>query len=128
MKMSSGKLIVGDAVVNLVFGIFLLAFPKQLVSLMALPHPLSAFYPSVLGAILIGIGFALLLHRFRPSLGGLGIGGAIAINLCGGIVLATWLLAGALDIATRGYVILWAIVLILIVLSLLEAVTGLRKT
>ncbi len=88
---------------------------------LGIPDAVSAFYPSVLGAVLFGIGIALLVARFRPALGGLGLGGAIAINVSGGLVLAVWLLAGGLALPTRGYVLLWALVLVLVGISIIEA-------
>ena len=90
-----------DAAVNLALGILLLVFPRSLVEVLGIPDAVSAFYPSVLGAVLFGIGIALLVARFRPALGGLGLGGAIAINVSGGLVLAVWLLAGGLALPTR---------------------------
>jgi hypothetical protein len=48
------------------------------------------FYPNALGGVLSGIGIALLIEAFREPNGlvGLGLGGAIAINLCDGFTLA----------------------------------------
>jgi hypothetical protein len=76
----------------------------------------------MLGGVLVGIGVALLIERYRPPLRmvGLGLGGAIAINLCGGGVLATWLLTGSLTLTGLGRFALWALVALLIGLSGLE--------
>lgn len=57
-------------------------------------------YPSILGAVLVGIGVALLIQNKSES--GLSLAGAVAINLCGGIVLAFWLSFGFLALPTRG--------------------------
>ena len=51
---------------------------------------------------------------------GLGLGGAICINLCGGIVLALWLIAGDLSLPLRGLVLLWGLVVILVGISIFE--------
>ena len=42
--------------------------------------------------VVFGIGLAMLIECYRKSsrFVGLGLGGAIAINLCGGFVLAVW--------------------------------------
>ena len=108
-----------DAVINLLLGILLVFFPRPVAVALGVPIPDSAFYPSILGAVLFGIGMALALEWFRPEagLGGLGLAGAIAINLCGGLVLAVWLLFGSLDIPPRGYIFLWALTILLITIS-----------
>jgi hypothetical protein len=114
MAMKGRALILTDAVINLVLGLLLLVFPESLVQILGIPPAESAFYPSILGAVLFGIGLALLLNWVRRDAGGLGLGGAIAINLCAGIVLAFWLVAGNLDMPLRGSLFLWAIVVLLL--------------
>ena len=50
-----------------------------------------------MGGVFIGIALALFIEAFRErpqGLVGLGLGGAIAINLCGGLVLMGWLIFG----------------------------------
>ena len=120
MAMKGRALILTDAIINLVLGLLLLVFPDSLVQLLGIPPAESAFYPSILGAVLFGIGLALLLTWARRDAGGLGLGGAIAINLCAGIVLALWLLAGNLELPLRGALLLWAIVILLVGSSLTE--------
>jgi hypothetical protein len=63
----------------------------------------SYFYPNVLG-VLSDIGIALLIKAFRKpnDLVGLGLGDAIAINLCGGFTLAARLIFSVLDIPVGG--------------------------
>jgi hypothetical protein len=111
-----------DALINLFLGGLLLTFPSGIVELLGIPKTEQSFYPSILGAVLIGIGLALLLECFgRPKgLVGLGLGGAVAINLCGGIVLGTWLASGRLIIPLRGQAVLWGLVAILVVISATE--------
>ena len=61
--------------------------------------------------LLLGIGLALLFElagqakRFR----GLGLGGAILINIVGSLVLIFWLLFGSLDIPIKGRMVLWIV-------------------
>jgi hypothetical protein len=61
--------------------------------------------------LLFGIGLALLFElagqakRFR----GLGLGGAILINIVGSLVLISWLLFGSLDIPIKGRMVLWIV-------------------
>jgi len=117
--MSSNVLLTIDAVINLVLGILLVIFPKNLVAVLGIPNTDSAFYPSILGAVLFGIGIALVYERYR-GFNGLGLAGAISINMSGGVVLAGWLLSGRLMLPLRGLVFLWALVIILIGISSFE--------
>lgn len=75
------------------------------------------------------IGLALLIECYWKSgrFNGLGLGGAIAINLCGGFVLAAWLLSDDLSLPLSGQILLWFLVLLLIGLSLLEGLDHLRN-
>ena len=74
------------------------------------------------GAVLIGIAVALVIEFNRKPAGmvGLGVGGAIAINLCAVFVLCFWLLNGKLSISLLGHIILWILVIILVVISTFE--------
>ena len=111
-----------DGVVNLALGLLLLFFFPGVVSALGIPPAESRFYPSILGAVLFGIGVALVLESRGKdrSLPGLGFLGAIAINLCGGGVLAGWLISGSLEIPLRGKVILWVVAIVVLGLSLVE--------
>ena len=121
------RLLFVDAIVNLVLGALLLAFPGSIVEFLGIPDAESAFYPSVLGAILSGIGIALLVTCIRPQAGGLGLGGAIAINLCGGLALAGWLLLGELALPPRGHIFLWSLAMFLVGISTIEFVAQKRR-
>ena len=120
--MKSATLLLVDAGINLVLGLFLLIFPRGIVSLLGIPGAASSFYPNILGAVLFGIGIALLIERYKPRQGivGLGLGGAISINLCGGAALAIWLLFGDLAISALGYLLLGALALMLVAISAIE--------
>ena len=109
-----------DAAINLILGILLMAFPTGLVKALGIPMEVPAFYATILGGVLFGIGLALLTECYWKSsrFKGLGLGGAIAINLCGGGVLITWLISDALILPLRGQILLWFLVLLLIGLSL----------
>jgi hypothetical protein len=115
-----------DGVINLMLGVLLLIFPASLVEALGVPQTDATFYPSIFGAVLFGIGIALLIEWRRKPFGvtGLGLGGAIAINLCGGIALAGWLLFGGLDIPLRGRIFLWTLVAVLVGISSIEAFVG----
>lgn len=104
-------MLVLDGIVNLVLGMLLIFFPSQLLSILDLPQVETFFYVNILGAVLFGIGIALLLERYAWKKGytGLGIAGAIAINLCGAGALILWLLFGNLDLRPSGTIFLWSI-------------------
>ena len=124
------ELLTVDGVVNLMLGGFLLWYPAPVVELLGLPSGGSPFFANILGAVLFGVGVALLIESRRPPLqiAGLGLGGAIAINLCGGIVLAAWLVTGLTELTSLGRVALWALVVVLVGLSAAELYNHLRRT
>ena len=126
--MKHSKLLVVDAAIDLALGILLVLFPRRVIEALGLPGAMQAFYPTVLGGVLVGIGIALLIQFFsRPDgLVGLGLGGAIAMNLCGSLVLVAWLVSGHLEIPPRGQAILWGIVVLVVGLSTAELAAHLR--
>lgn len=128
--MTRSTLLILDALLNLALGLLLIIFPPALVEWLGIPETTSAFYPNLLGAVLFGIGIALLLERYGVDRGirGLGLAGAVSINLCGALVLAGWLLFGNMALPVRGYVFLWLIVGILVVISLVEITVDLRNS
>ena len=123
------ELLTIDGAVNLVLGILLVWYPASLAGVLGLSTDGRPFFASILGAVLFGVGVALLTERFRPPLRivGLGLGGAIAINLCGGVVLAVWLLRGPLNLTALGQFAFWALVVVLVGLSTFELYTHLRR-
>ena len=121
-------LIAVDSVVNVLLGLLLLIFPPRLVEWLGLPPPSSAFYVRLLGAVILGIGVALAIEfRRQPSspLVGLGIGGAVAINLCGGGALVAYLAFGDLSLSTEGTIVLWILAALVVGLGLVELVAHL---
>lgn len=111
-----------DGVINLVLGVLLMAFPSSLVETLGVPQTEDRFYPTVLGAVLFGVGVALLLEAGRLPGGiiGLGLGGAVAINLMAASLLIFWLVWGDLEIPTRGRVLLGVLSAALITISTFE--------
>lgn len=127
--MERSKVLIVDSIINLALGILLIAFPPAVVKLLGVPIAEHPFYPSILGAVLCGIGIALLIDYFRDPGGivGLGLGGAISINLCAGLGLAVWLARGTLAIPFRGRCFLWALVVTLVIISCIELIVHLKK-
>jgi riboflavin transporter FmnP len=127
--MQHTKLIKADAAINLILGVLLMTFPAKLIKVLGIPMADLSFYPAILGGVLFGIGLALLVECYRRTnrFIGLGLAGAVLINLCGGFVLAFWLLWGQLNLPVRGLIFLWTLVVLLIGLSLLEGLAHLKK-
>jgi hypothetical protein len=126
--MSSSTLLIIDAVINILLGVLLLLtipFPDQITLFLGLPVIGQPFYTSIFGAVLFGIGIALILESKRKNssqMVGLGLGGAVVINLLAGTVLIGWLVFGDLQIPVLGTVFLWLIGLTLLIISGMELV------
>lgn len=122
--MRPSKILLVDALINLILGVLLATFPRSVVDLFGVPDTDATFYPSILGAVLVGVGLALVIEYLRKPNGpaGLGLHGAIVVNLCGALFLVGWLLIGRLEIPLRGQVFLWCLAGVLIVISLVELV------
>jgi len=118
------RILLIDAIINLFLGIILLIFSPKVIELLGIPAVEHYFYPNILGGVLVGIGIALLIECFKASRGvvGLGLGGAVAINLCASVVLGVWLIFGKLQIPLRGQILLWIIVVVVIAVSSVELV------
>jgi len=125
MEQKHKTLLVIDGIINLILGVFLLLFPLGMARILGVPEPDINFYPSILGAVIFGIGIALMIEAYGAPRGlrGLGLGGAIAINLSGAGVLLLWLLFGQVTIPLRGQIILWSIALIVILIGIIELIT-----
>jgi hypothetical protein len=111
-----------DAIINILLGILLLPASPRIAEIVGVPPVETGFYSSILGAVLFGIGIALLLETFKGNrkFSGLGLYGAIAINLCGGFVLAFWLIFRELHLPLHGLIFLWILVFLLIFISIVE--------
>ncbi|MDB4584099.1 hypothetical protein N9164_13165 [Draconibacterium sp.] len=123
--MKKRNILLIDAIINFVLALLLGIFPKDVISFLGLPMVSNPFYASILGGVFFGIGIALIIGRsaMKNDSDGLGLRGAIAINLSGGFVLALWLLFGSLNVPSHGIIIMWALVVILFVISTVELIT-----
>ncbi len=119
-----------DALINAILGILLLAFNRGLSEFLGVPYSESFFYPNILGAIFIGITIALVVEAFRkkPAYTGLGLVGAVCINMCGGLVLFLWLVFGNLHLPLRGSIFLWILSILLLVISGVELIFTIKKS
>ena len=126
---NSKCLLLVDAFINFVLGVILIPFPIKVVLFLGAPVVDNPFYASILGAIFVGIAIALFIESRRTETGftGLGLGGAIAINLCGGLCLGFWLIAGNLSILIKGRIFLWSIFALLIIISSAELLANRKR-
>ncbi len=129
MKRKHQWLLVIDGIVNLAIGLILLSFPAGMDKVLGLPQSETTFYPVILGAVIFGIGIALFVEWVGASgnIRGLGLGGAIVINICGGLALLLLLLPGTLPIPLRGVILLWFIAVVVLVIGVAEIVTTFWK-
>lgn len=131
--MSTQKLLFVDAGINLILGAVLVLasfFPVSITNILGVPEITDGFYTSLFGAVLIGIAIALWIEARRDpmsSLVGLGLGGAVSINLCGGLLLVVWLIFGNMHLHIQGLIFLWLLALLLIAISLAELNANLRQ-
>jgi hypothetical protein len=120
-----------DAFINLVLAFFLLLFSPKMADFFGVPSSNTNFYPNILGAVFLGITIALIIEAFRNPVNnkniGLGLTGAICINLCGGFVLLLWLVYGDLSLPLKGMIFLWILDLILLLVSIIELVNIFKK-
>lgn len=128
MKSKQRMLLAIDAAVNLLLGILLLLVPAGMLEFLGLPPTDTYFYTTILGGVLLGIGMALWIESWGAQRGvrGLGLGGAVAINICGAGVLLVWLLLGDLELPFRGQAILWIVAVTVLGISAVEIAAGLR--
>jgi len=118
-----------DSIINLFLGVCLLAYSEPVIDFFGLPESDTYFYPNILGAMIFGIGVSLFIeYKRKGQFVGLGLAGAISINITGGIVLFLWLISGNLDIPARGTIILWVLDVILVVISSFELGSFLRSS
>lgn len=119
VRMKRSKILLVDAAISLVLGVALAVFPNWLAELLGLPPAETKFYPSLLGAVVTGVAIALFVEwKHRPAgAAGLGVWGAIAIDLCAAVALAGWLVFGGLNLPVRGQILLWSITALLVIVS-----------
>lgn len=122
MKNKDKILLLIDGIVNIVLGLVLLAFPLGSGEILGLPSSENNFYPMILGAVLLGIGIALFIEvkDYNKGKRGLGLDGAIIINIVASVVLMIILIFKQPNISTTGLIILWAVGLSVLIIGLIE--------
>jgi hypothetical protein len=107
-----------EACLKLGTGLALIVAPRTLARLFGLPSADQAFWPRLLGALLIGLAAASLLEM--RTQGGLGLGGSIAVNLAAAAMIGALLILGRAGKTMRGRFLLWVAAATLVILSLVE--------
>ena len=117
-----------DSIINLVLGICLLSMPGATIEFFGLPETDSHFYVTVLGAVLLGIGIALWIERRNEDRWrGLGLVGAMVINMLGAGTVLVWLLLDPFTMPARGYFVLWSVTVMVLGTALVELAALLRR-
>lgn len=111
-----------DSVINIVIGLILLCYPLGIGEFLDLPESGNIFYPLILGAVILGIGIALLIEYNYSEKGqrGLGLEGAIIINITASSALILFLIFGNLNIRQPGFIILWIIGILVFSVGIVE--------
>lgn len=109
-----------ETLLKLSGGIVLLAMPRLAIRLLGLPSGDSSFWPRLLGGVLIGLAGALYLEGATTGSKGLGMGGAVLINLAAAGAVAGHVALNRATGTARGRLVLWLLVALLFLLSLIE--------
>lgn len=109
-----------ECLLKLGVGIALMVSPRILARILGLPPAENPFWPRVLGGLLVGIAAAAFIEVKFKAGSGLGLGGAIAINLAGVSILVSLLILGQAGPLRRGRAVLWIVAGVLATLALVE--------
>ena len=101
---------------GLILGILPVTSPR----LFGLPPSVGSFWPRLLAGVLVGIGIATALQGTITPGRGLGLAGLMAINLIAAAVVTGQLVMGRTVTTRRGKATLWALVITLTGLSMVE--------
>ncbi len=130
MKDKSKLLLLIDAFVNLIIGCILIFYSVGIEKFLGLPAVNSLFYPIILGGVILGIAVAFFFEwkRSQDIAPGLGITGAVIINLFGSMALISCLVFLPLNIPLRGFVLLWVLAVTVFLIGYYEFRTQILKS
>jgi hypothetical protein len=111
-----------ETLTKFVPGALLVLAPLATLRVLGLPRPDTGFWPRLAGVLLVGIAGALFLEGTSRG-HGLGLAGAIIVNLSGASLLAALLVLEAGPAYTRGRTAVWLVVCALVTLSVFEIAT-----
>ena len=100
-------------------GLVLLSVPLTVIKILGLPKSETAFWPRLLGALLIGLAIATYMDASARLGHGLGLAGSMVLNFSASFALFCMLVLGE-SATRRGRALLWALACGLLVLALVE--------
>lgn len=109
-----------ETILKLAGGLVLLVSPRLAIKALGLPAGESAFWPRLLGAVLIGMAGGFYIEGAWSGSKGIGLAAAILVNLAGASTVAAQLVLARAAPTQRGAAVLWLLVALLFFLSLLE--------
>jgi hypothetical protein len=109
-----------ETLLKLAAGIALVLVPMSAIKVLGLPPAGSAFWPRLLGAVLLGLAGALYLEGSTPGASGLGLGGCLIVNFAAVTMLTVLMVFNGGPQSSRGRVAVWGLVVLLAWLSVLE--------
>jgi hypothetical protein len=109
-----------ETLLKLSGGVTLALFPFTTARLLGLPVSAAGLWPRLLGAVLIGLAGAAFIEGSTPGSRGLGLAGAVLINLVSAAMLIVLLMLERAAATMRGRGALWALAIGLVILSLFE--------
>jgi len=109
-----------ELVSKLAAGLILVAVPLTAIKVMGLPRAPTAFWPRLLGGVLIGIAAATYMDASVRLGHGLSLAGSMVINLATGLTLGSMLFLKQGPETVRGRGMLWLVTVCLIGLALIE--------
>lgn len=114
------KLVFLELATKAAAGLLLLFVPLTTIKVLGLPGPDTAFWPRLLGALLIALALATYMDVSVRLGHGLGLAGTVVINLTLGLVLAGLLYQKQGPQTRRGRLIMWLLAAGLLGLGLIE--------
>jgi glucose uptake protein GlcU len=109
-----------ELVMKLSAGLVLLTIPLTTIKVLGLPRSETAFWPRLLGAVLIGLAAATFMDASVRLGHGLALGGSFAINVVSALTLCGILTLQKGPTPLRGRIVLWGLVAVLILLAFLQ--------
>ena len=113
-----------DLLAKLACGVALLAVPRALARLAGLPAANEAFWPRLLGALLLGLAAAGFVELQLAPGKALGLIGSVAVNVTVAALLGALLILGKAGSTKRGRTILWLAAATLALHGLVAIVSG----
>ena len=109
-----------ETILKVTAGTALFLLPGLVAKGFGLPVVQNAFWPRIAGGLLLAIGAGVYLQGAAPKVGGIGLGGLVAINLAGAAALLSLIMLKRGADTARGTITLVAMLVTLVALALIE--------